>query len=150
MSQIQRFIQVLNKTMSDIDTQRGKNKNVVQLKDEVNIKVEQINELNVRLLDMGCGKGYLTMAAHHFLMTNRYNVQTLGLDLREKLITEANRLSDQSLDYADSLKFEKVAIDEYLALRLAERNNTESKSTEKYVFYYYPFISLFSYRVLSS
>ncbi len=46
----------------------------------------------LRIVDMGCGKGYLTFAAHeHFRRTLGERVQTLGVEVRAGLVEEANR-----------------------------------------------------------
>lgn len=46
------------------------------------------------ILDFGCGKSYLTFAMYYYMKELRgYNIKVLGMDLKEDVITECNRLS---------------------------------------------------------
>lgn len=51
----------------------------------------------LRIVDMGCGKGYLTFTLHS-LVTERLgmNVETTGIDRREDLVTAANLCAKES------------------------------------------------------
>jgi len=50
--------------------------------------------------DMGCGKGYLTFALHQYLLDTGFKkIKTVGIDLKEKVIQENNRIArDIGLD----------------------------------------------------
>lgn len=51
-------------------------------------------EGTVRILDFGCGKSYLTFAMYHYLHELQgMDVEITGLDLKEDVIAECNRLS---------------------------------------------------------
>ncbi|OON93555.1 MAG: SAM-dependent methyltransferase [Candidatus Epulonipiscioides saccharophilum] len=67
-----------------------------------------IDELNLtfyRIIDFGCGKSYLTFALYHFLKNiKQKDVEIIGLDLKEDVITLCNQLSAK-LGYTD-LKFQ--------------------------------------------
>ena len=56
----------------------------------------------VRIVDMGCGKGYLTFGLYHHLRTNKkIDCRITGIELRPTLVDEANKLSAR-------LKFENL------------------------------------------
>lgn len=53
----------------------------------------------LHIIDFGCGKAYLTFALYHFLTFNRgYDVQMVGIDLKEEVITFCRNLA-QKLGY---------------------------------------------------
>lgn len=50
----------------------------------------------VTVLDFGCGKSYLTFAMYHYLKELKgYQVRIIGLDLKEDVIGECNRLAEK-------------------------------------------------------
>ncbi len=50
----------------------------------------------LRLVDMGCGKGYLTFAAYDWLREHGWpHAETLGVDIRPELVELTNRLAVQ-------------------------------------------------------
>lgn len=51
-------------------------------------------ERTVRIIDFGCGKSYLTFAMYYYLHDLQgYDVEITGLDLKEDVIEQCNRLS---------------------------------------------------------
>ena len=69
-------------------------------------------ERTVHIIDFGCGKSYLTFAMYYYLHDlNGYDVEITGLDLKEDVITNCNRLSEK-YGY-DKLRFMKGDIAEY-------------------------------------
>ena len=49
----------------------------------------------LRVVDLGCGSGVLTLAAHHHLMASGVNVHTIGIDLKGKLMAQLNSTVEQ-------------------------------------------------------
>jgi len=51
----------------------------------------------LRIWDMGCGKGYLTFALHeHWRARRERPVRTVGVEIRQALVDEANRVARES------------------------------------------------------
>jgi SAM-dependent methyltransferase len=57
----------------------------------------------VHIVDMGCGKGYLTFALHQFLRENGKNSVTVGVEKRGSLVESANAIAGQLGD--NSIRF---------------------------------------------
>ena len=62
------------------------------------------NDRCINIIDFGCGKSYLTFALYYYMkiLCNR-DIQVIGLDLKEKVIDECNKLAE-CYGY-DKLKF---------------------------------------------
>jgi hypothetical protein len=57
----------------------------------------------LHIVDMGCGKGYLTFALHQFLSENGKNPVTVGVEKRGSLVDSANAIAGQLGD--NSIRF---------------------------------------------
>jgi hypothetical protein len=64
----------------------------------------------VRIVDMACGKGYLTFALHRYLQERGLQVQTTGIERRAALTDAANAIA-QDLRYT-GIKFRQGEISE--------------------------------------
>lgn len=68
----------------------------------------------LRIVDAGCGRGYLTFAAHaHLSAEARREVETVGVELRGALVREMNGVAS-SLDGFETLRFEQGALADLL------------------------------------
>lgn len=56
------------------------------------------------IVDMGCGKGYLTFALFEHWKNKINDLKTIGVELREQLTKDCNKIA-QSLDYFPALSF---------------------------------------------
>jgi SAM-dependent methyltransferase len=66
----------------------------------------------IRILDFGSGKSYLTFALYHYLKIEKgLNIRVTGLDLKKEVIEECNRIA-QDLQYED-LEFLVGDINDY-------------------------------------
>ena len=69
-------------------------------------------EREIRIIDFGCGKSYLTFAMYYYLRElKHYDIQVTGLDLKEDVIEKCQKLADQ-YGY-DRLKFQQGDIASY-------------------------------------
>jgi len=61
----------------------------------------------LRIVDMGCGRGYLTFALHSHLYDkyDKLDVQSRGVDVRPKLMNEVNSIARDLGNEFDGLKF---------------------------------------------
>ncbi len=66
------------------------------------------SEAPVRLMDMGCGKGYLTFAAYEWLRQRGDHPQATGVETREDLVRLCNHLARQQ--GMEGLSFEQGVI----------------------------------------
>lgn len=58
-----------------------------------------------RVIDMGCGRGYLTFSLHSYLSSKAEVVQTQGIDQRPKLIEEINGIARELGGEFETLNF---------------------------------------------
>lgn len=66
----------------------------------------------VRIIDFGCGKSYLTFAMYYYLHElKQYEIRVTGLDLKEDVIDFCNGLAEKY--HYDKLHFEKGNISTY-------------------------------------
>ena len=86
---------------------------------------------NLQIYDMGCGRAYLSFALHAYLMQNASDrhVNTLGVDVRPKLVSDMNELS-KSLDF-HGLSFYQGTIEEYMLDDSAEVGTKDGDDTVK-------------------
>jgi Methyltransferase domain len=64
----------------------------------------------LHIVDMGCGKGYLTFALHQFLRENGKNPMTVGVEKRGSLVDSANAITGQLGD--NSIRFTQGEIND--------------------------------------
>jgi len=64
----------------------------------------------LHIVDMGCGKGYLTFALHQFLRENGKNPTTVGVEKRGPLVDSANAIAGQLGD--NSIRFTQGEIND--------------------------------------
>ena len=74
----------------------------------------------LRIVDLGCGSGVLTLAAHHHLVALGVNVHTIGVDLKGELMARLNSTVEQ-LGWS-TIEFVKGAISEWQPKPGAEPN----------------------------
>lgn len=67
----------------------------------------------IRILDMGCGRGYLTFSLHSYLSAVYQNIviQSIGVDVRPKLMTEVSDIARDLGNSFSGLSFKTGTID---------------------------------------
>nr|MBA2621011.1 SAM-dependent methyltransferase [Acidobacteriota bacterium] len=97
------------------DKQRDKWKQInkfVEILGSLFDKSELRNSKNLRVVDMGSGKGYLTFAAYdYFKNTRSINVEITGVEARDELVSIDNDIAKAS--EFDRLKFVKGFINDF-------------------------------------
>ncbi|HTI71878.1 MAG TPA: SAM-dependent methyltransferase [Candidatus Limnocylindria bacterium] len=109
------WLQSLGVTMADGGVKAGMEPKFRQMNRFVEILGHLLDDVGPSLrrdpvlVDMGCGKGYLTFAAYEFLRTRGYTESKgLGIELRPELVNSAQKLAD-SCGF-DGLKFQSGEI----------------------------------------
>lgn len=91
--------------------------------------IPQSNQKNISIVDMGCGRGYLTFSLHALMLEqvdHGVAVTTRGIDVRPKLVAEMNAVArDLSMK---GLSFECGTIDSFLVQQAANRGNGDEFS----------------------
>ncbi|GAX17610.1 hypothetical protein FisN_18Lh265 [Fistulifera solaris] len=73
----------------------------------------------ILVTDMGCGRGYLTFALHHYLSEQQekhdgsFTVHSVGMDVRPKLVQEIQGIADGLGPPFDTLQFMTSTIEDY-------------------------------------
>lgn len=91
LRQCQKFVEIVTRLVDD--TMLGSSSN------------------KIKVVDMGCGRGYLTFSLHAHLHSKYGNVQTRGIDMRPKLMKEVDGIARELGQDFDGLKFLTGSID---------------------------------------
>ena len=72
------------------------------------------NKESITVVDMGCGRGYLTFSLHAYLQSKRIPAQSRGIEMRSKLVEETNGIAKElGYPFSDSLKFIQGTIENF-------------------------------------
>ena len=77
----------------------------------------------ISIVDMGCGRAYLTFSLHSYLYERYGSVSTTGIDVRPKLVAEISNIAQSLGSTFNSLNFEEGTIEQVVA-----RSSTVQKS----------------------
>lgn len=68
---------------------------VSRLVETSNIVAAANKSSHLKIVDMGCGRGYLTFALHHYLYEkySDLDIESIGVDVRPKLMSEVNSIA---------------------------------------------------------
>lgn len=70
---------------------------------------------HIRVVDMGCGRAYLTFSLHSSLCEQYPKVTSLGIDVRPKLVAEISGIAQSLGGPFDTLSFQTGTIEEIVA-----------------------------------
>eukprot|EP01038_Epipyxis_sp_PR26KG_P012608 gene12608-16903_t len=113
--QIQKFIEILSNLITKSNVLLYNNNN---------------NDNNLKIVDMGCGLGYLTFATHIFLTKyydktiNNFQISTVGIEMRDSLVIKTNEIVS-SLGIKGLIFKNSNIIDEAI---LSNNNNNDNNS----------------------
>ncbi|CAB9506760.1 Inherit from COG: Methyltransferase [Seminavis robusta] len=87
----------------------------------------------VSVLDMGCGRGYLTFSLHSYLVSKfgkETAVKSIGIDMRPKLVREVNDIARSlGLDF-DGLVFQEGSIESSMVTAASSENDNHNNSLD--------------------
>jgi hypothetical protein len=102
-----RYLQLLGITNAQGEARPGKQDKLKQIQQFVSVVSRAVEESKLsadvraqgralRMVDMGCGKGYLTFAAHcHLSDACALPIRTQGVELRQQLVDDTNGWSEE-------------------------------------------------------
>jgi hypothetical protein len=108
LRQCQKFVEIVGKIVDELQGE------------------EQKNHHTLNLVDMGCGRAYLTFSLHHYLKERYESITTTGIDVRPKLINEINGIAKGLGGSFDTLNFEEGTIE-----NLVTQASTTTKKRQK-------------------
>jgi SAM-dependent methyltransferase len=110
LRQCQKFVEIVDKLVSDFVTSS-----------------EERPKTNITVVDMGCGRGYLTFALHSYLYRHyREHISSRGIDVRPKLVKEISEIASCLGTEFERLRFEVGTIESFLAESPPEPKNSRS------------------------
>jgi SAM-dependent methyltransferase len=115
------FLQALGVTKPDGKPRPGMQSKLRQCQKFVEIvgglveKVPGGSDRPISVVDMGCGRGYLTFALHAHLCEKYAQVASKGIDVRPKLVEEISGIAQSLGGDFKTLKFEEGTIEEVAA-----------------------------------
>jgi SAM-dependent methyltransferase len=72
------------------------------------------NPSKISVQDLGCGRGYLTFSLHAYLKDKYNSVDSVGIDLRPKLVNEINSIASSLGTGFERLTFQQGTIEDVL------------------------------------
>jgi len=101
LRQCQKFVEIVGRIVDECQKQKKK---------------------NVSVVDMGCGRAYLTFSLHAYLQEQYGSVTTTGIDVRPKLVAEISNIARSLGTGFDSLNFEEGTIEKVVAQESTSQN----------------------------
>ena len=92
---------------------------------------QEREEKKISVVDMGCGRAYLTFSLHSYLHERYGSVNTTGIDVRPKLVAEISEIARLLGSNFDSLNFQEGTIENVVSrsfsVKNSETNNAQLK-----------------------
>jgi hypothetical protein len=98
---------------------------VGRLVDECQLKEQK----KISVVDMGCGRAYLTFSLHSYLQERYRTITTTGIDVRPKLVAEISGIARSLGNTFDSLNFEAGTIEKVVAQASATQKQGTDDAT---------------------
>ena len=83
----------------------------------------------ISVVDMGCGRGYLTFSLHSYLAQQYPSVLSRGIDVRPKLVEEISGIARSLGEDFEGLTFEEGTIEQFVAE--AERSSKKNDEDDE-------------------
>ncbi len=90
---------------------------------------QKTKQKKISVVDMGCGRAYLTFSLHAYLQEHYKSITTTGIDVRPKLVAEISGIARSLGSDFDSLNFEAGTIEEVVAQASATRQQVKDEDT---------------------
>ena len=113
------FLKRLNLVLED-GTVRAKSsdklkqiQNFVGIMDTLVKRCGDAGDSPLKIVDMGCGRGYLTFAVHDYFHSLGHNINTYGIEIRKGLVGETNGIAQELGSSFASLRFLEGSISSF-------------------------------------
>jgi Methyltransferase domain len=119
LRQCQKFVEIVHRLITECESERTGDVYSMDATNGATMRANQFPWDRISVVDMGCGRGYLTFALHSFLyQTFRESnalVSSRGIDVRPKLVSEISAIASSLGDEFENLQFETGTIESFLA-----------------------------------
>lgn len=122
LKQCQKFVEITSKLIEKSGmTVTNENNYVDSTKPVSDSKV-------LKIVDLGCGRGYLTFSLHAFLVMryNDFKIVSKGVEVRPKLVKEINDIARKCGPTFDNLSFVTGTIEDELTAKMPVKKEEES------------------------
>jgi len=114
LRQCQKFVEIVGRLVDKV------------MEDHNNNDDDDDDKRPISVVDMGCGRGYLTFSLHSYLVSKLYAIKSRGIDVRPKLVEEISGIARSLGKDFDGLQFEEGTIEKFVAE--AEKASKEEKN----------------------
>jgi Methyltransferase domain len=125
LRQCQKFVEIVHRLIAECESTNDVN----AMEGETMTARNQYPWDRISVVDMGCGRGYITFALHSFLyQTVRESnvlVSSRGIDVRPKLVNEVSAIASSLGAEFRHLQFETGTIESFLAECQAQQSDQE-------------------------
>ncbi|KAL3936112.1 MAG: hypothetical protein SGBAC_008494 [Bacillariaceae sp.] len=108
LRQCQKFVEIVGQLIDKLTTAEDED-------DDIERRRRRRKRRPISVVDMGCGRGYLTFSLHSYLVGRQYAIKSRGIDVRPKLVEEISSIARSLGKDFDGLQFEEGTIEKFVA-----------------------------------